>query len=444
MKKTRQAEGVFDIIRADGKEERNADHRAGVKMKRLSVILFAVVLSSATFGEIRYCEKGTKNEHSHFSSHDVPLAKGVRVKQKGPVGYSCKTNDHPLVVWSRSFDGWRADFAIDVRPIDRKKSDLYVKWIKAEQIKGESAQMSVGGDWKEEAHCVMALGNAMVVAADLTSENRRAWRHLSAIPAEGGMVVLVDFCVQAGSVAAAKKHATEGCSEIARALSNFELLNPLVKKVNKSTATAWFVTPTHLVTCAHCAKEGEKFWFMDAKERRVDLKLVGRDAKSDVALLEVVDPKWRSPVSLSVARGIPRLAEEVWVLGYPIPKTLGRSIKYGEGVVSAHEGMQGDAKEFSVTAPIRPGSSGGPVFDASGRVCGIMSSTLKAQLILKLHGHVAPESNFAVKVQYVRDLLKKHGVSCEEAEAHPLPKGRADAVETATKAVVLFNSASSK
>ena len=113
-------------------------------MKRLFVILFAVVLSSATFGEIRYCEKGTKNEHSHFSSHDVPLAKGVRVKQKGPVGYSCKTNDHPLVVWSRSFDGWRADFSIDVRPIDRKKSDLYVKWIKAEQIKGKSAQMSVG------------------------------------------------------------------------------------------------------------------------------------------------------------------------------------------------------------------------------------------------------------------------------------------------------------
>lgn len=255
-------------------------------MKRLSVILFAVVLSSVSFGEIRYCEKGTKNEHSHFSSHDVPLAKGVRVKQKGPVGYSCKTNDHPLVVWSRSFNGWRVDFTIDVRPIDRKKSDLYVKWIKA-------------------------------------------------------------------------------------------------------------------------------------------------------------DPKWRSPVSLSVARGIPRLAEEVWVLGYPIPKTLGRSIKYGEGVVSAHEGMQGDAKEFSVTAPIRPGSSGGPVFDASGRVCGIMSSTLKAQLILKLHGHVAPESNFAVKVQYVRDLLKKHGVSCDEAEARPLPKGRADAVESATKAVVLLNSASS-
>ncbi len=99
-----------------------SDHRTGVKMKRLFVILFAVVLSSASFGEIRYCEKGTKNEHSHFSSHDVPLAKGVRVKQKGPVGYSCKTNDHPLVVWSRSFDGWRVDFAIDVR----KRAD--VRW----------------------------------------------------------------------------------------------------------------------------------------------------------------------------------------------------------------------------------------------------------------------------------------------------------------------------
>ena len=413
-------------------------------MKKLFAILFAAVLSSAIFGEIRYCEKGTKKEHSHFSSHDVPSAKGVRVKQKGPVGYSCKTNDHPLVVWSRSFNDWRVDFAIDVRPIDKEKSDLYVKWINTEQIKGESAQMPIGGDWKEEAHSVMTIGNVTAVAADMTSEKRHAWRHLSAIPAEGGMVVLVDFCVQAGSVAAAKKHATEGCNEIAHALSEFELLNPLGKKVSKSTATAWFVTPTHLVTCAHCVKDEEKFWFMDAKDQRVDLKLVGRDEKHDVALLEVADPKWRSPVSLSVAREIPRLAENVWTLGYPIPKMLGRTVKYGEGVVSAHEGLQGDAKEFSVTAPIRPGASGGPLFDASGRVCGIMSSTLKAQLLMKSHGHVAPESNFAVKVKYVRDLLKKHGVSCEEAEAHPLPKNRADAVETAVKAVVLLNSASSK
>lgn len=423
-------------------EKRNNHHLQ--KMKKLSVILFAVVLSSTAFGEIWHCERGTEKEHSHYSSHDDPSAKGVRVKQKGPVGYSCKTNDHPLVAWSRPFGDWRVDYTIDVRPIDKEKSDLYVKWIKAEKIKGASAQMPVDGDWKEEAHCVMSIGNVMAVAADLTSEKRRAWRHLSAIPAEGGMLVLVDFCVQAGSVAAAKKHATKGCNEIARALSDFELLNPLVKKAKQSTATAWFVTPTHLVTCAHCVKGEEKFWFMDAKENRVNLKLVGRDEKHDVALLEVSDPKWRSPVSLPVARGIPRLAEQVWVLGYPIPQMLGRTIKYGEGVVSAHEGMQGDANEFSVTAPIRPGSSGGPVFDASGRVCGIMTSTLKAQLLLKSHGHVAPESNFAVKVKYVRDLLTKHGVSCKEADAHPLPKGRADAVETAVKAVVLLNSTSSK
>ena len=415
-----------------------------MQMKKLFASLIAVVLSSAAFGEVRYFEKGTEKEHSQFSSHDVPSANGVRVRQKGPVGYACRTNEHPLVVWSRPFGDWRVDFAIDVRPLDGEKADLYAKWIDAEQVEGESAQMSIGGDWKEEAHCVMPIGNVMAVAADLTSESRRAWRHLSAVPAEGGMVVLVDFCVQAGSVAAAKKHATEGCSEIARALSEFELQNPLVKKVDKSTATAWFVTPSNVVTCAHCARQGEEFWFVDAKDGRVGLKLVARDEKNDVALLEVSDPNWRSPVALPVARDIPRLAEGVWTLGYPIPKTLGRMVKYGEGVVSAHEGMQGDAKEFSVTAPIRPGASGGPVFDASGRVCGIMSSTLKAQLLLKSHGHVAPESNFAVKIRHVRALLEKHGVPCDAADEHPLPKVRADAVETAAKAVVMLYSAVSK
>lgn len=220
-------------------------------------------------------------------------------------------------------------------------------------------------------------------------------------------------------------------------------------KKPSSTATAWFVTPTNAVTCAHCVKEEvcphcgaakqKEFWFEDASGRCVNLRMAGLDGKADIALLEVADSDWRSPVCLSVATNIPRHAEKVWTLGYPIPYMLGTTIKYGEGVVRAHEGLHGNEKQFSVTAPIRPGLSGGPVFDCGGKVCGVMNATLKAKLVMQKTGHVSPESNFAVKVGYLRALLEKHGIRCDEAEASALPENRADAVETASQAVVLFH-----
>ena len=405
------------------------------------ILLSAALFSVAAFGKVWYCEKGRENEHSHFSSEDIPSANGVRVKQKGPVGYSCTTNVHPLVVWSRPFDGGEVRFAIDVQPIEKEKSDLYVKWIEAGRIKGDSADMPIGGDWTEKANAVMSIGNVTAVAADLSSEKERAWRHLSAIPAKGGMVVLVDFRVRAESAEAAEKHAGGGCDEINRALSDFELLDPLVEKVQKSSATAWFVTPTNVVTCAHCLRGNKRFWFVDENGKSIYLKPVGADEKRDVALLEVVDPGWRSSAVLSVSPKVPRRAEKVWTLGYPFPHLLGETVKYGEGVVSSHEGFYGDEDKFSVTAPIRPGLSGGPVLDESGKVCGIMDATLKAQLVLTQSGHVSPESNFAVKVEHVRALLEKHGVPCKGTDPGIKTADRADDVEAAARAVVLFRAA---
>lgn len=402
------------------------------------ILLSAALFSVAASGKVWHCEKGQESEHSHFSSEDVPSANGVRVKQKGPVGYACTTNVHPLVVWSRPFDGGEVRFAIDIQPIEQEKADLYVKWIKAGRIKGDSAEMPIGGGWKEKANAVMSIGNVTAVAADLSSEEERAWRHLSAIPAKGGMVVLVDFRVQAESAEAAEKHADEGCNEINRALSDFELLDPLVEKVQKSTATAWFVTPTNVVTCAHCIRGSKRFWFVDENGKNIYLKPVGADERHDVALLKVADPEWRSSGVLSVSSRVPRRAEKVWTLGYPLPQMLGETVKYGEGVVSSHEGFNGDEDNFSVTAPIRPGLSGGPVLDEAGKVCGIMDATLKAQMVLRKNGHVSPESNFAVKVEHVRALLEKHGVPCEGADPGIQAGSRADAVEAAARAVVLF------
>ena len=70
-----------------------------------------------------------------------------------------------------------------------------------------------------------------------------------------------------------------------------------------------------------------------------------------------------------------------------------------------------------------------------------MTSTLKTKLVFDANGHPSPESNFAVKVGFVRALLEKHGISCDRADARPLPENRPDAVEEAARAVILFHAA---
>jgi len=75
---------------------------------------------------------------------------------------------------------------------------------------------------------------------------------------------------------------------------------------------------------------------------------------------------------LPLASEPPRVGETVWVIGSP----EGLTGSVSSGVVSARR-TQGDQTLLQISAPISPGSSGGPVLDASGRVVGIAASILE-------------------------------------------------------------------
>lgn len=68
----------------------------------------------------------------------------------------------------------------------------------------------------------------------------------------------------------------------------------------------------------------------------------------------------------------PRIGEAVWVIGSP----EGLTGTVSTGVVSARRTLDG-ATLLQVSAPISPGSSGGPVLDSTGHVVGIAASILR-------------------------------------------------------------------
>ena len=78
-------------------------------------------------------------------------------------------------------------------------------------------------------------------------------------------------------------------------------------------------------------------------------------------------------------------------------------MKITDGLISATQGLDSDATQLTISAPIQPGSSGGPLFDDKGNVVGIIVARLKNQA--SPDGDVE-NVNYAVNVKYLLPLIE--------------------------------------
>ena len=122
------------------------------------------------------------------------------------------------------------------------------------------------------------------------------------------------------------------------------------------------------------------------------------DKYNDIALLKISDARFTGfgTIPYSVKTTISEVGEDVFVLGYPLTATMGDEIKYTTGVISSKTGFQGDVSQYQISAPIQPGNSGGPLFDAKGNLIGIVSA--------KHNG--AENVGYAIKTSYLRNLVE--------------------------------------
>jgi S1-C subfamily serine protease len=66
-----------------------------------------------------------------------------------------------------------------------------------------------------------------------------------------------------------------------------------------------------------------------------------------------------------------------------------------------------------ISAPIQPGSSGGPVFDHYGNAVAVIVSTATAAIMANASG-VAPQNmNFAIKASIARSFLDANGIGAD-------------------------------
>jgi S1-C subfamily serine protease len=143
-------------------------------------------------------------------------------------------------------------------------------------------------------------------------------------------------------------------------------------------------------------------------------KLVGQKAKFDIQGITAVDRE-RDLVVLKIsATGAPILSlgisdavqvgDSVFAVGNP----QGLEGTFSQGIVSSVREVAND-KLLQITAPISPGSSGGPVLNSAAEVIGVSVATFRGGQNL----------NFAIPAAYLKALLAKTGRAKPLAESKP-------------------------
>ncbi len=127
-------------------------------------------------------------------------------------------------------------------------------------------------------------------------------------------------------------------------------------------------------------------------------KVVIADKTNDLAIIQITDNTFNNfgEIPYKIKQSSSMVGEDIFVLGYPLTATMGDEIKLTNGIISSKTGYQNDITVYQISAPVQPGNSGGPLFDKSGNLIGIINAK-----------HIdAENATYAIKVSYLSNILE--------------------------------------
>ncbi|WFU81154.1 trypsin-like peptidase domain-containing protein [Bradyrhizobium sp. CIAT3101] len=313
--------------------------------------------------------------------------------------------------------------------------------------KGENAAIDVTFDGQEQARLYATAYQSNMLTAIMPLNVVRTFQKASLMVATAGRAVLNFDLTSTGPLIAALANCvtkvkadgldkagdfTKGAAKPA-ATADKQGSPPAGKpaKGAKSGFGTGFVVSAngHIVTNNHVIDGCSELKGNLTGEAAMVLRVVSSDATNDLALLQ--------PSSTVAFKDFARIrdrsfhsGDSVVAIGFPYHGLLTSDFTVTTGIVSSLSGMLNDTRFLQISAPVQPGNSGGPLFDTTGQVVGVVTRKLDGLRVAVATGTIPENINFAIKTGALRDFLDNSVVPYQTAE----PKGELKTPEIAGNA----------
>ena len=193
---------------------------------------------------------------------------------------------------------------------------------------------------------------------------------------------------------------TEVSSPINNNASNAQQANPT------GNGSGIFVSTNVIATNFHVVENASKIEVVIKDDEHIynyTAKVLSVDKINDLALLIIdnTDFKGIGDIPYSLSNTTKDVGTAVFTMGFPMANYMGEEVKITDGVISSKTGYNGDIVTYQISAPIQPGSSGGPLFDKTGNLIGITNAGIIS----------AQNVGYAIKSSYLCNLIESAPIS---------------------------------
>ena len=174
------------------------------------------------------------------------------------------------------------------------------------------------------------------------------------------------------------------------------------------TGTAFFISGEGLLVTNHHVIEDAEVVGVYLRHQNLytmyNAKVVMYDDMNDLAILQIDDSRFQPitvPIPYTIKSSTSDVGEDCFTIGYPKIWTMGIEPKLTNGIISSRTGfgvIDGSPSRYQISAPTQRGNSGGPLFDRSGCIIGVVDSGFS--------GEEYQNVNYAVKSSYLISLIE--------------------------------------
>lgn len=310
--------------------------------------------------------------------------------------------------------------------------------------KGENAAIDVIFDGQEQARLFATAYRSDMLTAIMPANVVRTFQKASLMVATAGRAVLNFDLTSTGPVIAALANCvtkvkadglnkagdfTKGAAKPA-ATADKQGTPSASKPVKSKSGTGFVVSANgHIVTNHHVIEGCSDLKGNLTGEAAMVLRVVSSDANNDLALLQAPSTATFKEYARIRDRSI-RSGDSVVAIGFPFHGLLTSDFTVTTGIVSSLSGMRNDSRFLQISAPVQPGNSGGPLFDTTGQIVGVVTGKLDGLRVAVATGSIPENINFEIKTGALRDFLDNSVVPYQTAE----PKGELKTTDIAGNA----------